>query len=47
MSKLPSGAEWGQFRLQPKVNSAKKFVKNLKAPSAKNRKKILPQYFLN
>jgi hypothetical protein len=35
MLKLPSGAEWGQFSLQPKVNSAKLFVKKLKAPSEK------------
>jgi hypothetical protein len=35
MLKLPSGAEWGQFSLQPKINSAKLFVKNLKTPSAK------------
>jgi hypothetical protein len=33
-SKLPSGAEWGQSSLQPKVNTSKLFVKNLKAPSA-------------
>jgi hypothetical protein len=35
VSKLPSGAEWGQFSLQPKVKSAKFFVKNPKTSSAK------------
>jgi hypothetical protein len=36
MSKLPSGAEWGQFSLQPKGKSANLFVKDPKTSSAKD-----------